>query len=436
MQSVGCGQNAHYAATRSFAEGHPYVDRYAQETCDLVRRGGHFYAAKGPALDFWSAPWYLLLRTAHLVPKNRNPGTQFPAAMTGVPLRAIWQIGLWAVVLPGALLLWLVRRLADDVEPGTGIATAGILGLGTPVFPLPTLLFPHLSPPLPRLPPFPPPFPRRPGPRPRRAPRLRRVRAALRAAQRRPRGRVCRARRRDRPAAPRRRRGTPALRLASRTRVRARRGARCGAALGVRDLGVRQPVPDRVRRCGDRSRCGRRRAGPRAQPLLHVDVAASAHRCADAAEPTGAPRTLAGAGGGGRRNRASVAARAACGGGARRRPRPRRNRVERLPPELRARARRLGPRAAVPHPAAALPRVRNRTSTAPRTCDRRGTRGHLHRRNDDRDECGAAPLERRHAPLDRTHRRRQLRRDRALAQRHRPWMAGDSSVLCPRRGRG
>src|SRR3954467_15808748 len=119
MQSVGCGQNAHYAATRSFAEGRPYVDRYAQETCDLVRRGGHFYAAKGPAMDFWSAPWYLLLRTAHLVPKNRNPGTQFPAAMTGVTLRAIWQIGLWAVVLPGAFLLLLVRRLRGDGRPAT-----------------------------------------------------------------------------------------------------------------------------------------------------------------------------------------------------------------------------------------------------------------------------------------------------------------------------
>jgi hypothetical protein len=144
MQSVGCGQNAHYAATRSFAEGHPYVDRYAQETCDLVRRSTHFYAAKGPAMDFWSAPWYLALRSVGLVPKNRNPGTQFPAAMTGVPLRAIWQIGLWAVVVPGAFLLLLVRRLADDVEPGTGVATAVILGLGTLVFPFATLLFAHV----------------------------------------------------------------------------------------------------------------------------------------------------------------------------------------------------------------------------------------------------------------------------------------------------
>lgn len=144
LQSVGCGQNAHYAATRSFAEGHPDVDKYAQETCDLVRRNGHFYAAKGPALDFWSAPWYLLLHAAHAVPPNLHAGERYPAAMLGVPQRAVWQIALWAVVLPGALLLLLLRRLADDLEPGTGVATAVILGLGTLTFPFATLLFAHV----------------------------------------------------------------------------------------------------------------------------------------------------------------------------------------------------------------------------------------------------------------------------------------------------
>lgn len=144
LQSVGCGQNAHYAATRSFAEGRPYVDRYANETCDLVRRDGRYYAAKGPGLDFWSAPWYLLLRTVHLVPKNPNAGMPYPAAMLGVPLRAVWQISLWAVVLPGAVLLLLVRRAADVVEPGTGTAAAVILGLGTLVLPFATLLFAHV----------------------------------------------------------------------------------------------------------------------------------------------------------------------------------------------------------------------------------------------------------------------------------------------------
>jgi hypothetical protein len=144
MQSVGCGQNAHYAATRSFAEGHADVDRYAQETCDLVQRDGHFYAAKGPAMDFWSAPWYLLLRAVHAVPVNPNAALRYPEAMVGVPLRAVWQIGLWAVVLPGALLLLLLRRLGDRVEPGTGIAVAALFGLGTLAFPFATLLFAHV----------------------------------------------------------------------------------------------------------------------------------------------------------------------------------------------------------------------------------------------------------------------------------------------------
>jgi phage shock protein PspC (stress-responsive transcriptional regulator) len=144
MQSVGCGQNAHYAATRSFAEGHPWIDRYASETCDVVRRDGHDYAAKGPALDFWAAPWYMLLHAVGAVPSNRNAHLGYPAAMLGVPLRAVWQIGLWAVVLPSLVLLLLVRRLADELEPGTGAAAAVTLGLGTLVLPFSTLFFAHV----------------------------------------------------------------------------------------------------------------------------------------------------------------------------------------------------------------------------------------------------------------------------------------------------
>jgi hypothetical protein len=144
-ESVGCAQTSHYAATRSFAEGHPTIDRYANETCDLVHVGGHFYAAKGPAMDFWSAPWYLLLRTLGAVPKNPNAALHYPEAMLGVPLRAIWQIGLWAVVLPALGLLLLVRRTVERLEPGLGTATAAILGLATLVLPFSTLLFAHVA---------------------------------------------------------------------------------------------------------------------------------------------------------------------------------------------------------------------------------------------------------------------------------------------------
>jgi len=144
IQSVGCGQNAHYAATRSFAAGHPYVDRYAQQTCDLVRAGGHYYAAKGPALDFWSAPWYLLLHAAGGVPHDANASAKFPVAMVGVPPRAVWQIGVWAVVLPALGLLVLMRRTVERIEPGLGTAVAVTLGLATLVLPFSTLLFAHV----------------------------------------------------------------------------------------------------------------------------------------------------------------------------------------------------------------------------------------------------------------------------------------------------
>jgi hypothetical protein len=144
MQSVGCPQTSHYAATRAIAEGHPTIDKYAEETCDLVRTNGHFYAAKGPALDFWAAPWYLLLHSVGAVPANRNHGLGYPAAMLGVPLRALWQIGLWAVVLPALGLLFLMRRTVDRLEPGLGVAAAVTLGLATLVLPFSTLLFAHV----------------------------------------------------------------------------------------------------------------------------------------------------------------------------------------------------------------------------------------------------------------------------------------------------
>jgi hypothetical protein len=144
LQSVGCAQSAHYAATRSIAEGHPDIDRYKNETCDLVRINGHYYAAKGPALELWSAPFYLLLRSVGAVPANPNAGLRYPDAMAGVPLRAVWQIGLWAVVLPGIGLLLLIRRAVEWIEPGLGTAVAAILGLGTLVLPFSTLLFAHV----------------------------------------------------------------------------------------------------------------------------------------------------------------------------------------------------------------------------------------------------------------------------------------------------
>ncbi len=78
------------------------------------------------------------------VPKNPNAGLSYPDAMAGVPLRAVWQIGLWAVVLPAIGLLLLLRRAVEWIEPGLGTAAAAILGLATLVLPFSTLLFAHV----------------------------------------------------------------------------------------------------------------------------------------------------------------------------------------------------------------------------------------------------------------------------------------------------
>jgi hypothetical protein len=144
LESVGCPQNSHYAAIRSFAFGVPSIDSFAQTTCDLVRTNGHYYAAKAPAMDFWTAPWYRLLHKVGAVPPDLNQKAGYPAAMLGVPQRAIWEMTLWAVVLPAVALLLLVWRTVERIEPGLGVASAAILGLGTLVFPFSALLFAHV----------------------------------------------------------------------------------------------------------------------------------------------------------------------------------------------------------------------------------------------------------------------------------------------------
>jgi len=144
IQSVGCAQTAHYANTKAIAAGTPHIDRWAGETCDLVRRDGHFYAAKAPGMDLLAAPWYLFLHAVGAVPRNRFGRAPFPVGMAGVAPRALWQLGLLVVVVPALVLLALVRRAADRVEPGAGIVVAALLGLGTLVFPFSTLLFAHV----------------------------------------------------------------------------------------------------------------------------------------------------------------------------------------------------------------------------------------------------------------------------------------------------
>src|SRR2546428_600060 len=74
VQGPGFNQNAHYALVRAIARGKPYVDPYRDETGDVTRYRGHWYAAKAPGLALVSLPPYALLHGSSVVRRIRTSG--------------------------------------------------------------------------------------------------------------------------------------------------------------------------------------------------------------------------------------------------------------------------------------------------------------------------------------------------------------------------
>jgi len=138
IQSFSWNQTSHYDLIRSLDKGGTTIDAYQENTGDKVYYKGHYYSARAPGLALFALPFYKTItflgadQLAHESQALRNDDTM------------IYFVGLWANVLPGLLLLVLVWRLADRFEPGYGAAAAVILGLGTIVLPLSTLLFSHV----------------------------------------------------------------------------------------------------------------------------------------------------------------------------------------------------------------------------------------------------------------------------------------------------
>jgi hypothetical protein len=140
IQSFSWNQTSHYDLIRSLNQGKTTIDQYQVNTGDKAYYKGHYYSARAPGLALWSLPFYDALNIvgaeswtdAHVAPPNHR-GDEM-----------IYLIGLWANVLPGLLLLLLVWRVSDRLEPGYGAAAAVVLGLGTMVLPLSTLLFSHV----------------------------------------------------------------------------------------------------------------------------------------------------------------------------------------------------------------------------------------------------------------------------------------------------
>jgi hypothetical protein len=138
IQSFSWNQTSHYDLIRSLNVEKTNIDQFQENTGDKVFYKGHWYSARAPGLALFSLPFYDALKGL-----DAEKWTRSSEALRGED-EMVYLIGLWGNVLPGLLLLLLVWRVADRFEPGFGAAAAVVLGLGTMVLPLSTLLFSHV----------------------------------------------------------------------------------------------------------------------------------------------------------------------------------------------------------------------------------------------------------------------------------------------------
>ncbi|MGI8441123.1 MAG: hypothetical protein ACR2NV_13185 [Thermoleophilaceae bacterium] len=139
------GENelSHYVLIRALADGTPRIDRYERESMDKSERetvdisfyAGHFYSNKAPGLAFLGLPMYKLLEATGI-----RPVVELASGRNAV----IRILSVWAVTLPAALLLLLVRHFANRAAPGFGTAAAVTLGLGTLMLPYSLMLYTHV----------------------------------------------------------------------------------------------------------------------------------------------------------------------------------------------------------------------------------------------------------------------------------------------------
>lgn len=130
VERLGCNQSAHFALVKALAHGRAQIDAYHAETCDESFYHGHFYSNKAPGLALVALPPYVVAHALH--------------AVSGNPRVAVWGLGLVCTVLAAAVLLLLVRRVVEQLEPGYGAAAAITAGLGTLLLPFANMFFAHL----------------------------------------------------------------------------------------------------------------------------------------------------------------------------------------------------------------------------------------------------------------------------------------------------
>lgn len=136
MQINGWNQTSHYALVRALADGTAKTDKSRAEVGDIGAGDesifeGHYYSNKAPGLAFVTLPAFLVVDAAGM-------------RTTGDSTRVLWALHIWSIVPAFVILLVLVRRLAERLEPGFGAVAALAFGLGTLTLPFSTLFFAHV----------------------------------------------------------------------------------------------------------------------------------------------------------------------------------------------------------------------------------------------------------------------------------------------------
>lgn len=171
MQSLGWAQTSYYAFVKALGDGTAQIDDHHWETRDKSWIDGHFYSVKAPGLPLLLTPVHVAMeaagadRLAHDAADTARAGGARQWTYRGLnvhaygydPARAaqmkrrlevqaplVWALGLVGTVLPALLLLVLVRRRAESLEPGLGTLTAVTLGGATLVMPFAVNLFGHV----------------------------------------------------------------------------------------------------------------------------------------------------------------------------------------------------------------------------------------------------------------------------------------------------
>jgi 4-amino-4-deoxy-L-arabinose transferase-like glycosyltransferase len=133
----GANQLAHFSLVRSLSHGKAEVDAYHWQTKDLSWYHGHYYSTKAPGLAFLTVgPYVVLDRSGMLGLLSRITGATEAAV-------ALWILGVLGAVIPTAVLLLLLRRVGDVLEPGYGTIAAVTAGAATLLLPFATLFFNH-----------------------------------------------------------------------------------------------------------------------------------------------------------------------------------------------------------------------------------------------------------------------------------------------------